>query len=154
MNRINQLIDMEYKEELEKLHARDREDTGFSEVRIKELEAQFEAKKKIALEEFQQKAIRAVQKQQLAAQMQRKREEAIAKLRFTERIPIWNSGGHVNSSRGFEMSCQTHVEQRETLQKQMKTNGEELLCVTCNDCALCDPCRHAGNKQRQVTAGQ
>jgi hypothetical protein len=45
MNRINQQIDMEYKEELEKLHARDREDTAFSMARIKELEAQFEAKK-------------------------------------------------------------------------------------------------------------
>jgi hypothetical protein len=121
MNGINQLIDMEYKEELEKLHARDREDTGVTEVRIKELEAQFEVEKqKIVLEEFQQKAIRTVQKHQLAAQMQRKREEAIAKLRFTERIPIWNSGGHVNSSRGFEMSCQTHVEQRETLHKNVR----------------------------------
>ena len=78
MNHINQLIDVEYKEELEKLHARDREDTALSEARIKELEAQLEVeKKKKAWEEFQQKALRAVQKVALADQMQSKREEAL-----------------------------------------------------------------------------
>ncbi len=45
MNHVNQLIDMEYKEELEKLHARDREETAFSEARIKELEAQLQNSK-------------------------------------------------------------------------------------------------------------
>ena len=137
MNHINQLIDMEYKQELEKLHAREREDTAFSDARVKELEAQLEVEKnKIAVEQFQQKALRAVQKVALADQMQIKREEAIAQLQFTERIPIWNSGGHSNSSRGFEMACKKHVEQREKIQKQMKTNGEELILV-CGMRRLC-----------------
>ncbi len=108
MNHINQLIDMEYKQELEKLHAREREDTAFSEARMKELEAQLEVEKnKIAFEQFQQKALRAVLKERLASQMQVKREEAIATLQFTDMISIWNSGGHANSARGSNAMSNT-----------------------------------------------
>jgi hypothetical protein len=140
MNHINHLLEMEYKKELEELHANEMQDAALSEARMKELEVQFEVEKtKLAQQELQQKALRARLKKQLAGKIQRKREDAISKLRYTERIPIWNSGGYANSLRGFEMACQTHAEHREKYHKQKKSNGEELLCPACNDCSLCEP---------------
>ena len=56
MNHINHLLEMEYKKELEELHANEMQDAALSEARMKELEVQFEVeKKKLAQQELQQR---------------------------------------------------------------------------------------------------
>ncbi len=138
MKRINEQIDMEFKAQVEQLHARFMEETALSEARMKELEVRFEVeKRKLVQQELQQKAIFTMLGKGLAAKMQHRRKEAATKLRHTERIPIWNSGGYANSTRGFQMACKHISHSVSNTRNRKRQMAENYYCVIHATIALC-----------------